>query len=305
MRGNFYKCTLASLLMSLMGFATLQTADAVEYKFIGFGPGVAKAINNYGRVVGCGDSSGAAFLWEHGTRIALWRARANDINDLGKIVGQSANDLDYRVWRAILYDGGEILELTLGSAEGLINSGEVVGYLNHDHPSAFKYSIGEIIDLDNFGGPPYLVSIARDINNFGEVPGDNTQEGWLYNGGDRIFLGLITPLNSEGSSIRRQGKPITNSSQVIGWSNAHSGPNTSSWLYSGGKHISLDQLIPDDLKGIQTYDINQAGQIVGSGYGNDGGDAFPQTPIPEPSTILLLGSGIIGLAGIRRKFGKR
>ena len=55
--------------------------------------------------------------------------------------------------------------------------------------------------------------------------------------------------------------------------------------------------------GIMTwsYGINDRGDIVGLVFGL--GERFLAS-VPEPFTILLLGSGLIGLWGLRRKFKK-
>ncbi|PJA72786.1 MAG: hypothetical protein CO150_10285 [Nitrospirae bacterium CG_4_9_14_3_um_filter_53_35] len=47
--------------------------------------------------------------------------------------------------------------------------------------------------------------------------------------------------------------------------------------------------------------INDADQIVGTYYDGSGMHAFIGTPVvPEPSTIFLFGSGLIGLISFKR-----
>jgi hypothetical protein len=43
----------------------------------------------------------------------------------------------------------------------------------------------------------------------------------------------------------------------------------------------------------------------GIGWGLDNLSYETSTPVPEPTTILLFSSGLIGLAGFRRKYRKR
>ena len=68
--------------------------------------------------------------------------------------------------------------------------------------------------------------------------------------------------------------------------------------------IDLNDVIPTDsgwdLR--EAKDINESGQIVGGGLYNGKYHAFLMTPVPEPNSIILLGFGLIGLVGFRKKF---
>lgn len=52
-----------------------------------------------------------------------------------------------------------------------------------------------------------------------------------------------------------------------------------------------------------TYDFEIAGTVDGVRTAFEG-DSITVRPVPEPATLLLVGSGLIGLAGFRRKFKK-
>ena len=71
------------------------------------------------------------------------------------------------------------------------------------------------------------------------------------------------------------------------------GLDLTGWTLRRAKGVSLDGQY------IVGVGYNPDGNIEGW-LANIGGD-----PVPEPTTILLLSSGIIGLAGFRRKFRKK
>ena len=62
------------------------------------------------------------------------------------------------------------------------------------------------------------------------------------------------------------------------------------FLYSGGVVTDLNSMISTDSGWLlkTADDINDMGQIVGTGRLNGSNRMFLLTPIPEPTTILLL-----------------
>jgi probable HAF family extracellular repeat protein len=255
----------------------------------------AYGINDSGQVVG-GNWGDGAFLYQNGTVTNLGTlgggfGLAFDINNSGQVVGYSTLTGD-RVAHAFLYQDGTMTDLgTLGGdnsqAFGINNSGQVAGTAQTAEAfnRAFFYG-GGMADLGTLGG---YDSIAYGINDSGQVVGyaytadNNATFAFLYNGA-MSNLGTL----GGGSSF---ALGINNSGQVVGYSNEHA------FLYQNGTITDLNSLI-DPSSGFTLSiagAINNNGVIVGRGTVNGQHHAFLLTPVPEPSTIILL---VIGAAGV-------
>jgi probable HAF family extracellular repeat protein len=268
---------------------------------LGFG------INNAGQVTGTSRfyspfiAHSRAFLYSNGHMTDLGtlgfeNSNGNSINDAGQVTGNLCGYGDrngfcdqYSFTNAFLYSNGHMTDLGPGVGNGINNAGQVTGradtfadgfFVSH----AFLYSDGHMTDLGTL--PGFSESVGNGINNDGQVTGTSGDHAFLYSNGQMTDLGPGV------------GNGINNAGQVVGTSGGHA------FLYSNGHMTDLNSLIEPGL-GITITDargINDKGQIVANG-GN--ADAYLLTPVPEPSTLVLLGAPLLGaLIWSRRRGGK-
>jgi probable HAF family extracellular repeat protein len=271
----------------------------------------AYGINDNGLVVGSSYTNNQvsrAFLWQADSGMQDLGSfggsstRARSINNSGQVVGGSCvsgNTASYAfLWQS---DSGMQNLGTLGgtasNACSISNTGLVVGAATtsgNGATHAFLWQNGSgMRDLGTLGG---TFSYALAVNNKGQVAGQSYNSiSYL-----RAFLWQqdtgMQDLGTLGGSWS-SALGVNDSGQVVGDAGVSSGPGHAFLWQSSSGMQDLNNLIPwySDWQLVEAFAINNSGQIVG--WGSHGGQtrAFLLTPIPEPSTLALLGIGAIGL----------
>jgi uncharacterized membrane protein len=260
---------------SYSGFRYLSPLSGYEMSF-------ADAINNSGQVAGTSESyvpdGCRASLWNDGESADnIGTFAAKDINNAGQVVGGSY------LWS----EGTGSQYIGDISATAINDNGMIVGQ-NYSQALVWKPCVGmDVIDISVSD----MLTTAVDINNAGQVivqaySWSTLGSAYLWQDNNVISLGML-PRSDYTSAY-----DINNAGQVVG----KSGGQAFVWDSTNG--IQALPLNSGFSSGTASA-INDSGIIAGCAYDALGNSHLVVwTPVPEPSSVLALVSGVVGFGGL-------
>ena len=269
---------------------------------------VAYGINDHGEIVGnYGDATGLhGYVYSQGVLTAIdvpgadvLYTNANAINNSGIIVGSYGGDASGTP-HSFVYSNGIFTTLyppgnhSIDQSFGINDSNSIVGTIGNQ---AYLYEGGMYTTFEFLGGAP---TSAYGINNSNAIVGCYGAAGTYY--GYVYEDGIFTTINVPGS-LFTHAYGINDHHEIVGAYQDAIGVH--GYVYSKGIFTTIDvpgAAYPGAGSGTVAVKINNKGDIVGAFYGENGWRGYEAHRVPEPSTILLLGAGLAGLAVARKRF---